>query len=67
MYGNPRKGNSSHLSANIFKEFIELMVQQILCTILEELRESILNKFNKCRLHSRHLSHRTTDIYCPIH
>ena len=40
MYGNPGKGNPSYLSANICEEFIELMGQQVLYTILEELKES---------------------------
>ena len=35
QYGNHGKGNPSCLSANICEEFIELMRQQVLCTILE--------------------------------
>lgn len=40
MYGNPGKGNTSYLSANICEEFIDLMGQQVLGTILEEVKES---------------------------
>ena len=40
QYGNHGKGNPSCLSANICEEFIELMRQQVLCTILEEVKES---------------------------
>ncbi len=41
LYGNRGKWNPSYLSANICEEFIELMGQQVLCTILEEVKESI--------------------------
>ena len=40
LYGNRGKGNPSCLSADIYEEFIELMGQQVLCTILEEVKES---------------------------
>ena len=40
QYGNRGKGNPSYLSANICEEFIELMRQQVLCTILEEVKVS---------------------------
>ena len=40
LYGNRGKGNLSYLSANICEEFIELIWQQFLCTILEEVNES---------------------------
>ena len=40
LYGNRGKGNPSCLSANICERFIELMGQQVLCTILEEIKES---------------------------
>ena len=39
LYGNCGKGNPSYLSANICEEFIELMGQQVLCTILEEVKK----------------------------
>ena len=40
LYGNRRKENPSYISANICEECIKLMVQQVLCTILEEVKES---------------------------
>ena len=65
QYGNHGKGNPSCLSANICEEFIELMREQVLCTILEEVKES--KYYPISRFHSRHLTHRSTDIYCPIY
>ena len=40
LYGNCGKGNPSYLPANICEEFIELMGQQVFCTILEEVKGS---------------------------
>ena len=39
LYGNRGKVNLSYLSANICEEFIELMGQQVLCAILEEVKQ----------------------------
>ena len=40
VYRNAGKGNPSYLSANICETFIDLIVQYVLCAILEEIKES---------------------------
>lgn len=75
MYGNPGKENPSDLSANICEEFTELIRQQVLCTILEEVKESKYYSISvdstpevdfpklKCRFSCTN----QIDIYCLIH